>query len=363
VVDISQWPAAPRFSFDATRAPLVVYDKGTLEVLDGCTLRGVQATRTLTPAVEPQVIRTQEALEAALPLRDPALSIGGGLPIAVLSAPVEERRLVVIDDNTRPVEGACARATHVVTAVVRGGSAWRKHEIADRVIQIGEMTSPPLNERDRHADARLGEELQARCAQGAREGCDRPLSVTLAPLGQAKAVESATLMHLRAPEGERWIAEAGGAPLCSLPCDRWILPGAGVEMKRADGLGLSMRADFADGRERDLAISYEKDGLYPWLGVGLGIGGLGFIGAGVGVGVAGSGAGSSGSGSSGGQASANVLAPVLLGVLGGAIDIGALVYLLRGAQPVPTYRVDPKKTARAGRPGLSLSPSGVGIRF
>src|SRR5512141_2380423 len=134
VVDISQWPAAPRFSFDATRAPLVVFGRGSLEVLDGCTLRGVQATRALAaPVVEPRVIRAQEELDAALPLRDPALAVGAGLPIAVMSVPVEERRLVVLDDNTRPVEGPCARATHVVTTVVRGGSAWRKHEIADRV--------------------------------------------------------------------------------------------------------------------------------------------------------------------------------------------------------------------------------------
>jgi hypothetical protein len=98
----------------------------------------------------------------------------------------------------------------------------------------------------------------------------------------------------------------------------------------------------------------------------MGVAGLAFVGAGVGVGLSGSnggGAGSSGSGSSG-QGSSNALAPVLLGGIGVAIDAWALVYLLRGAQPVPALEVEPHAgPARTARSGLAVSPSGVGIRF
>lgn len=367
VVDVSQWPGASHIA----PGQLVAYNGGALEILDGCVLRGGQTSHPL-PALggEPRVIRTQNELDAVLPLHDPALAIGGGLPIATVSLAVEERRLAVLEDNAPPSAGPCARATHVVTAVRYGASAWRRHELPYGIVHIGPFVTPPVDERDRLSDAQLAEQTVSRCAGDQRDECHRPLSLTLVPIGADKAVDNASLVHFRDPEGAAWSAYVGGRALCRFPCALWVLPGAEVELRRADGKRLFFPASGNSGADRDLTISRGEDEPDLWVGIGGGIAGLVFVGASVAIGFSGSASPSTTNSSVGdsiGGAAEDAVAPALLGALGAFIAVGSAGYLLRGPKPVFSYRLTPHKAPvhkpHASRPALSFSASGVGLRF
>ena len=378
VVDISQWPDRDRIGalLEKSSAPLVTFDGTTLEPLPGCAVAGRFAVDAVRASPASLLLRSEDEIRARFPLRDPALRLASATPghppppLAVVSLVAEAWRLGTIDTNARPA-GACARATHLVTGVRFGASAFRRQASIRRGRAATDDFDP-----ERALDAELALEVAAACAgsPSPREGgpaapapCARPLSLTLTPIGNEELQQDASLVHFARPEGEPWSLSLGGAPLCSLPCDRWLLPGADVSLVHR-GETLSYHAAPQRPREEELRIGYIKDPSYPlpWVvtapfGAGLVAAslGLGLSGAASHAGTAGapSSAGSSGIGTTSTKA---LLGLTGLGVLGALIAGGSLVGLARGPQLVPRLTTHaPDGTSRGQRGRARRAPVGI----
>ena len=390
VVNISQWPGRHSLAtlLRERSAPLVVYDGATLGTLPGCTLSGPVSARPPRPDLERggRWITTSEDLEAGFPLRDPSIRIvANGDP--KVASPVlwrwivtEERSLRALDHNTLPSSEACAGATHAVTGARFGAALVRRPGPA----------SPSAERSDPFGDPIGLDLLLERCAPDGRfvapnvpfEGvdagpCSEPLFLTLAPLGHAVALETATRLSVTPPHDEDWSMSVEEGQERPLPAEHWLMPGTTATLRRkGDGARLHFTAG-PHGGERVFGIAYEKDRAHPWAGLGMSVGGAAMAAAGFGLlaaGATGSDPPSPGSSSGGAGRAAQSLETVaglaLLGSLGAAVTVGGLAYLATGPRPIPVLRrgappaAQGGSAARGGRASpLKVTPAGIAVRF
>ena len=254
---VTEWPASEKANLEVLShdgAVAVAYSGCSLRVLPQCRVRGGYRWQRTTPSTDSLSINDTDDLYAKLPLG--AASLEGELKrtgkLLVKTIVAGQLRLEGAAVGDVPADGACAQATHLLTALsvgafslTAGGS--REGSVAASV-NLGE--------------AKLGRELSAEqlrsagdfdsCAQSTAESpnanCASPIQVFLTPLPGRAADEgppgTVKVDFLSANPASRWDVYSDDQVICTTPCARFVQPAHPVMLRaREEGFGVADKVE------------------------------------------------------------------------------------------------------------------------
>jgi hypothetical protein len=268
----------------ASQAVAVAYSGCEMRIVDGCNIKGSYRWQQTTIATDTVEISDADELYAKLPLG--AVSLEGELTrsgrLAVRTTVSGQMKLGEVDTTNVPREGACAAATHVVSALSVGtfkllsGGAIKASGGAS-VAGIGKTGGSTA--RDESVVREAGD--PAKCAESTEEkpnaACSSPVQVFLLPIERPPTAEETKAReeesHAQATGGVRfsfaapdtentWLLKAqDGTKLCTLPCQRWVAPDNGyyLEMQAAQvtdivRIDVDQRWQYTGGQSVDARV-------------------------------------------------------------------------------------------------------------
>jgi hypothetical protein len=244
---VTEWPASEKSNLEVlshSGAVAVAFSGCSLRVLPECRVRGGYRWQRTTPATDSLQINDTDELFAKLPLG--AASLEGELKrtgkLAVKTVISGQLRLDGAEPADVPADGACAQATHVITAVSIGAFALTAG--GSRLGSVG--ASVKLGEAKLESE-RAAEQLRSAgdfdsCNNATDENphanCASPIQVFLAPLPGRAAEEgppgTVKVDFLSANPASRWDVYSDDQVLCTTPCARFVHPAHPVMLRARD---------------------------------------------------------------------------------------------------------------------------------
>lgn len=327
---VTEWPASEKAHLESMlsdRTVAVSYSGCDLKILDACRIKGSYSFHRTTLATDTIEIKSEDDLYAKLPLG--AVSLEGELQrsgrLAVRTTVAGQLRLNE-EISDLPTTGACARATHVVTALsvgtfklLSGGG------ISGRVgVEVGGAGAGTKVSRDEEVLREAGD--PSTCAQvksaDSSSQCSSPIQIFLEPI-ERKATASAAgetdespgasrrlpredlgngagadddagasddsrpgkdavQVSFQAPDSGKWALRSGdGKMLCELPCTRWVPPRSGMVValdadRSEDIVKIPVPDDlgYSAGRKVNAVPQQGRGGAWPGTAAGFGVAGV-----------------------------------------------------------------------------------------
>jgi hypothetical protein len=248
---VTEWPAAEKANLEAlshSGAVLVAFSGCSMRVLPACRVRGSYRWQRTTPATDTIEINNEDELYARLPLGAASLEAelkrSGKLSVQTVVA----GQLKLDDDPLPavPTDGACAQATHVVTALAVGaftlsvgGNASVKGSAS--LTSLGETGGSATRSASIMRSAGDPEVCGAGTEAGPQANCASPIQVFLAPLPGRAAEEgppgSVKVDFVSGNPASRWDVYADDQVICTTPCARWVDPHRPVMLRTREGGG------------------------------------------------------------------------------------------------------------------------------
>lgn len=258
---VTEWPASEKAhleSLTAGQSVAVEYAGCELHIVDACKLPGKYTWQKTTIATDTVEINNEDELYSKLPLG--AVSLEGELRrsgrLAVRTTVTGQLKLGEIDTSNVPREGACARVTHVISAVSVGafkllsGGALAARGSAS-VVGVGAAAG---TKREEEVMREAGDPKKCGDATAERPNaeCASPIQLFLQPVQRTKTAEEkkaadaereaeqrggVRVVFTPASPEEKWtLRTSSGDLLCPLPCTRWIGAASGYYLQRDEAL-------------------------------------------------------------------------------------------------------------------------------
>jgi hypothetical protein len=257
---VTEWPASEKANLEVLShqgAVAVAYSGCSLRVLPQCRVRGTYQWQRTTPATDSLSINDADDLYAKLPLGaatlEGELKRKGSLTVkTVVAGQLRLDGATVADVGT---DGACAQATHLLTALSVG--AFALDAGAERSGSLG--ASVPVGEAkvERSISAerlRAAGDFDA-CSQSSADGpaanCASPIQVFLTPLPGRAADEgppgTVKVDFVSSDASGRWDVYADDKVVCTTPCASFVHPAHPIMLRgRGDGMLSMARLDSVE---------------------------------------------------------------------------------------------------------------------
>ncbi|HVZ75394.1 MAG TPA: hypothetical protein VHJ20_23620 [Polyangia bacterium] len=245
---VTEWPASEKANLEVlsrSGAVAVAYSGCSLRVLPECRVRGGYRWQRSTPATDSLQINDSDDLYAKLPLG--AASLEGELKragqLGVKTVVSGQLRLVDASLSDVPADGACAQATHLVTAMsvgafelTAGGS--REGSANASVTTFGEAKLDSQRAVEQLRSAGDFAACAAATDESPNANCASPVQVFLTPLPGRAAEEgppgTVKVDFLSANPSSRWDVYADDQVICTTPCARFVHPAHPVMLRTRD---------------------------------------------------------------------------------------------------------------------------------
>jgi hypothetical protein len=246
---VTEWPASEKANLEALShegAVAVAYSGCNLRVLSECRLRGTYRWQRTTPATDNLEINNEDELYARLPLG--AASLEGELKrtgkLAVQTIVSGQLKLEENGLPEIPASGACAQATHVVSALAVGAFALTSGATGSgkagiTVASLGEAGGS----RNRSATLMRSAGDPDSCGQATDQAphanCASPIQVFLTPIPGRAAEEgppgAVKVSFVSGNPASRWDVYADDQVICTTPCARWVDPTRPIMLRTREG--------------------------------------------------------------------------------------------------------------------------------
>jgi hypothetical protein len=232
---VTEWPASEKANLEVLLrrgAVAVAFSGCSLRVLPECAVKGVYRWTRTTPSTDSLEINDADELYAKLPVG--AASLEGELKrsgkLSVQTTVAGQLRVDGASVADVPRDGACAQATHLVSALSLGAFA----------LKAGGSKSGEAGVKLGIADAGLKREASAEllrsagdfetCSAGTEDGpsanCASPIQVFLSPLPgrteQDGPPGTVKVDFVSANPAGRWDVYADDKVICTTPCAEWV---------------------------------------------------------------------------------------------------------------------------------------------
>lgn len=313
---VTEWPASQKARLEALLsrgAVAVEYVGCDMRIVDACALPGSYAFKRTTLAKDQVEIGDEDELYAKMPLG--AASLSGELArsgrIAVQTVVAGQLQLSGASAKDVPADGACAKATHIISGVSvgafkllsggktkvsagggalgveAGGSTAREEEI------VRESGDPKACEKTTDApDTSCSSPIQLFLEALPRHAETEGLAAREGQADAAPKPGSWRVEYLPESDDQRWaLIGSDGRLVCDLPCTRWTPPKSGFRLKLDaadpdDAVEWPIPDDigYSEGRHVEMTAHLDRGGSNsagPWLTIPGGIfalAGIGFLG-------------------------------------------------------------------------------------
>ena len=275
---VTEWAASEKANLEARTAEggavAVEFTGCELRLVPECELDGEYLWKRTTPARDTLEIRNEEELHAKLPLGVATLSgeLARSGTLLVETTVAGQRQLAGVRSDEVPDQGACKRATHVVTSVTLGSFALRATDETagrGRVEVAGVGGGGQARERGRTVrSAGSPEQCATATADGPAADCGSPLQVFLTaipgrtepapPPGQIKA-------DFVSGDGSiRWDVFLSDDAACTTPCTRWVAAEQPILIKERTSGGFfapkaeKLHVDHLGGADQHVRLTAHK---------------------------------------------------------------------------------------------------------
>ncbi len=278
---VTEWPASEKAhlqSLAASHLVAVEYSGCEMHIVDGCALPGSYRWQRTTLATDTVDIADDDELYAKLPIG--AVGLEGELArsgrLAVRTT-VAGQLTSSASAMPASLPGACARATHYVSAIsvgafklLSGANASAGGGVAVAGAGVGARQS---NSQNVLRSAGIEDSCERATDAAPEAECASPIQVFLQPLAPSaelaptrtpSARDGAVQIAFPAPadSDDTWtLRDRAGSMLCTLPCSEWVPPVSGYYLQRekphaelrlpasfAHKPGTSVNAEYQTGR-------------------------------------------------------------------------------------------------------------------
>jgi hypothetical protein len=249
---VTEWPASEKANLEVlshSGAIAVAYSGCSLRVLPECRMRGAYHWQRTTPSTDSLSINDADDLYAKLPLG--AASLEGELKrsgrLVVKTVVSGQLRLDGAGVGDVPGEGACAQATHLLTALSVGAFALtaggERQGSVDASVKLGEAKVERTLSAEQLRSAGDFETCGQSTADGPSANCASPIQVFLTPLPGRAADEgppgTVKVDFLSANPSSRWDVYSDDQVICTTPCARFVQPAHPVMLRaREENFGV-----------------------------------------------------------------------------------------------------------------------------
>jgi hypothetical protein len=242
---VTEWPASEKSNLEVlshSGAVAVAYSGCSLRVLPECRVRGGYRWQRTTPATDSLQINDADELYAKLPLG--AASLEGELKrtgkLAVKTVVAGQLRLDGAGPADVPADGACAQATHLMTAVSVGAFALtaggtRQGSVGATAAVVGEAKLSSERGVEQLRSAGDFDACNTTTDEYPNANCASPIQVFLVPLPGRAAEEgppgTVKVDFLSANPASRWDVYSDDQVICTTPCARFVHPAHPVMLR------------------------------------------------------------------------------------------------------------------------------------
>jgi hypothetical protein len=257
---VTEWSASEKANLEAllrSGGVAVEYAGCTMRVLDGCQVGGGYAWQRTTPSKDVVEIESEDALYAKLPLGAASLEaeLKRSGKLAVHTYVSGQLRLEGASADDVSPYGACARATHVVSALAVGAFALDTSGRASAGLDVALAKASAGGKVSRGAgvvrSAGSWEACDASSEAAPHANCRSPIQVFLQPIpgrgADAGPPGTVKVDLVSADASRRWDVYYDDEVICSTPCTRFLDPGRPLLLRSRD-LG-PMRGDRVQLRD------------------------------------------------------------------------------------------------------------------
>jgi len=232
---VTEWPASEKANLEVllrNGTVAVAYSGCSMRLLPECRVRGEYHWQRTTPSTDSLEINDSDELFAKLPLG--AASLEGELKrsgkLSVQTTVSGQLRLENASIAEVPRDGACAQATHLLTALSLGAFALKAGGQKDAKATAGISVAEAGMKTERSADLLRSAGDADTCAQSTNESphvnCASPIQAFLTPLPGRTEEEgppgTVKVDFVSADANSRWDVYADDVVICTTPCERYV---------------------------------------------------------------------------------------------------------------------------------------------
>jgi len=232
---VTEWPASEKANLEVllrNGTVAVAYSGCSMRLLPECRVRGEYHWQRTTPSTDSLEINDSDELFAKLPLG--AASLEGELKrsgkLSVQTTVSGQLRLENAAVAEVPRDGACAQATHLLSALSLGAFALKAGGQKDAKATAGISVAEAGLKTERSADLLRSAGDPDTCAQGTAESphvnCASPIQAFLTPLPGRTEEEgppgTVKVDFVSADANSRWDVYADDVVICTTPCERYV---------------------------------------------------------------------------------------------------------------------------------------------
>ena len=244
---VTEWPASEKANLENLShagAVAVAYSGCSMRLLPDCHVRGGYRWMRTTPATDSLEINDTDELYAKLPLG--AASLEGELKrtgkLTVKTVVAGQLQLDGAGVNDVPGDGACAQATHIMTALSIGAFALTAAGGRTRELGASVSLGEAKIESDRGASLLRSagdfDSCNSSTAETPNGNCASPVQVFLAPLPGRAADEgppgTVKVDFVSGNPAARWDVYADDQVICTTPCARFVHPAHPLMLRARD---------------------------------------------------------------------------------------------------------------------------------
>jgi len=244
---VTEWPASEKANLEAMLregAVAVAYSGCSMRLLPDCRVRGGYRWLRTTPATDSLEINDTDELYAKLPLG--AASLEGELKrtgkLTVKTVVSGQLKIDGVGVGDVPSEGACAQATHLMTALSIGAFALtadgaRKGQIGASM-SLGEAKVESERAATLLRSAGDFDSCNSSTADNPSGNCASPVQAFLAPLPGRATDEgppgTVKVDFVSGNPASRWDVYSDDQVICTTPCARFVHPAHPLMLRTRD---------------------------------------------------------------------------------------------------------------------------------
>ncbi len=244
---VTEWPASEKANLEAllrAGTVAVAYSGCSMRLLPDCHVRGSYRWMRTTPATDSLEINDTDDLYAKLPLG--AASLEGELKrtgkLTVKTVVAGQLQLDGAGVNDVPGDGACAQATHIMTALSIGAFALTADGARTRQLGASVSVGDAKIQSDRAASLLRSagdfDSCNSSTAENPSGNCASPVQAFLAPLPGRAADEgppgTVKVDFISGNPTARWDVYADDQVICTTPCARFVHPARPLLLRARD---------------------------------------------------------------------------------------------------------------------------------
>jgi hypothetical protein len=244
---VTEWPASEKANLEVmlhAGAVAVAYSGCSMRLLPDCHVRGGYRWMRTTPATDSLEINDTDDLYAKLPLG--AASLEGELKrtgkLTVKTIVAGQLKLDGAGVGDVPADGACAQATHIMTALSIGAFSLSADGERTRKLEASVSLGEAKIQSDRGAtllrSAGDFDSCNGTTADNPAGNCASPVQAFLAPLPGRAADEgppgTVKVDFVSGNPSSRWDVYADDQVLCTTPCARFVHPARPLMLRARD---------------------------------------------------------------------------------------------------------------------------------